>query len=108
MEIQSAFEKVYEAYKISDDKTIFIEGIEYFKIISKQKIGKYETVVIPNDVFYTKGNTLKDEKGNIFTVDSPVTYAFKTKIPEWYMKTVTVMLKDTTSDKIGDYISLVE
>ncbi len=107
MEIQSAFEKVYEAYKISDDKTIFIDGIEYFKIIAKQKIAKYESIVIPTDVFYIKENILKDEKGNIFTVENPATYSFKTKIPEWYIKTVTVMLKDTTIDKIGDYVSLV-
>lgn len=108
MEIQSAFEKVYEAYKISNDKTIFIDGIEYFKIIEKQKIGEYESIVIPIDVFYTKGNILKDEKGNKFTVDNPATYSFKTKIPEWYIKTATVMLKDTTIYKIGDYVSLVE
>ena len=36
------------------------------------------------------------------------TYSFKTKIPEWYIKTATVMLKDTTIYKIGDYVSLVE
>ena len=37
MEIQSAFEKVYETYKISNDKTMFIDGIEYFKIIENKK-----------------------------------------------------------------------
>lgn len=108
MEIQLAFEKVYETYKISNDKTIFIDGIEYFKIIEKQKIGECESIVIPIDVFYTKGNVLKDEKGNKFTVDNPATYSFKTKIPEWYIKAVTVILKDNTICKIGDYVSLVE
>ena len=51
---------------------------------------------------------LKDEKGNKFTVDNPATYSFKTKIPEWYIKTATVMLKDTTTYKIGDYVSLLK
>ena len=40
MEIQPTFEKVYEAYKMSNDKVTLIDGIPYFKIIEKQKIGK--------------------------------------------------------------------
>ena len=59
-----------------------------------------ECIVILIDVFYIEGN--------IFTVESPATYSFKTKISEWYIKTVTVMLKDTMLDKMGDYVSLVE
>ncbi len=108
MDKQSTMEKIYEAYKSSSDKIITIDGVEYFKIIEKSKIGNYEIIVIPMDIFHAKGNILKDEKGNIFSIGNPSTYSFRDRIPEWYFKTASVLLKDISIDKIGNYVTLVE
>ena len=108
MEKQSNFEKIYKSYKMSSDKVLIINGVEYFKIIEKNKVDNYQIIVIPMNVFYAKGNRLKDEKGNIFTVGNPATYSFREDIPKWYIETASVMLKDTTIDKIGDYVALAE
>lgn len=106
--METNFEKVYEAYKVSNNKVIIINGVEYFRIIEKNKICNYQMIVIPNNIFSTVGNRLKDEMGNIFTVGNPVHYSFKDRIPEWYLKTVSVMVKDTTINKIGEYVTLVK
>ena len=102
------FEKIYETYKSNNDNVIVIDGIKYFKIIEKYDVCGFQIIAIPNDVLNTAGNMLKDDLGNIFTIGNPVHYKFKDNIPEWYFETSHVMLKDTTVDKIGEYITLVQ
>lgn len=102
------FEKIYETYKSSNDKVIVIDEVKYFKIIEKYDVCGFQIIAIPNDVLNTAGNILKDDLGNIFTIGNPVHYTFKDNIPEWYFETSHVTLKDTTVDKIGEYITLVQ
>lgn len=108
MDKQLTFEKVYEAYISSKDNVMLIDGVKYFKIIEKNKIGNHQIIVIPIDVFHAKGNIMKDEKGNVFTIRNLATYSFRNNIPDWYLKTASVVLKDIAIDKIGDYVTLVE
>ena len=108
MDKQPTFEKVYEAYKSSRDKVMLIDGVKYFKIIEKNKIGNLQIIVIPIDVFCAKGNIMKDEKENVFTVVNLATYLFSDNIPDCYLKTASVVLKDIAIDKIADYVTLVE
>ena len=108
MDKQKNFAEIYEAYKADGDKVIVIEGVEYFKVIQKKKVNVYEIIALPNEVFYTKGDVLIDELGNKFTVGSPVHFSFKGEIPEWYLKTVSVVIRDMSIKDIGDYVSLVQ
>lgn len=108
MDKQLTFEEVYEAYKNSRDKVMLIDGVKYFKIIEKHKIYNHQIIIIPIDALCAKGNIIKDEKGNVFTVENLATYSFRNNIPDWYLKTVSVVLRDIAIDKIGDYVTLVE
>ncbi|MBO5338049.1 MAG: hypothetical protein J6A94_13075 [Lachnospiraceae bacterium] len=60
------------------------------------------------EVFIEIGNILRDELGNIFEVGSPTHYSFKGEIPEWYLETVSLILKGIKIDKVGDYVRLAK
>lgn len=108
MQNKSNFTKLYENYKRKDDKVLMIEGERYFKIIKKEKIVGLEIITLPNEVFDYFGNTLKDECGNIFQVGNAVHFSFRNEIPEWYLKTVSVVLKNITISELGEYVHFIK
>jgi len=108
MQIRRKFIDVYEEYKMREDKVIVLNGEKYFRIIEKSKVAGFEIIALPNEVFIEKGNILRDELGNIFEVGSPTHCSFKGEIPEWYLETVSLILKGIKIDKVGDYVRLVK
>lgn len=97
-------DELYNEYKNRNDKIITLEGKKYFKIIEVSRIAGFTVIVLPNVALEGKGNTFQDEKGNIFHVGSPAHYSFKEKIPEWYLETVSLIVKDINRDELGDYV----
>ena len=87
-------EDVFNEYKLSEDKELIIDDEVYYKIIDIYKIAKYNLIMLPNEIFRKKGSFLKDEKGNVFEIDSPMHCSFVGVVPEWYMKSLTYIIKD--------------
>ncbi len=107
MKGKTNFDEIYETYKLDIDKVKFIDGVKYFRIIDKNKIHHYQIIALPKEVFNISGNTLRDDKGNKFTVGSPVHYSFRGKVPNWYLETTHVLLDGISIDEIGEYVTLI-
>lgn len=106
MQSRRNIEDLYEEYKLRQDKEKDINGEKYFRIITKEKVAGLEIIVLPNEVFNKPGNALKDELGNVFQVGNPAHMSFRGEIPEWYLRTVSLVVQDVSINEIGEYVHL--
>ena len=49
---------------------------------------------------------IKDELGNVFQVGNPAHMSFRGEIPEWYLRTVSLVVQDVSINEIGEYVHL--
>ena len=100
----------YELYNKSDDKIIYLEGLAYYKIISKSKLSIKEGLImvcLPIEIFRNEAvKSFVDENGRIFKIGDSAHFSFKETIPIWYYNTLTVSLEGVhETDEIGEYLT---
>ncbi len=106
MQNKESFEVLYEEYKLRDDNIKEIDGETYFRIIKKDRVAGFDLIVLPNEVFGQVGNTFKDELGNVFQVGNPAHMSFRGEIPEWYLRTIWLVVQGISIKGIGEYVHL--
>ena len=108
---KSDMEIAYENYLQSDDIEVEIDGVKFYKIITKEKVPVRDgivTICVSRKMFIgNENNTILDENGKKFSISSPAFYSFRGEIPRWYLDTFTVVVNDISEENdIGSYITL--
>ena len=114
MEMIMTVEDAYKEYLASNDKTVIIDGEEYYKVVfiahfNDSRLGNFVHIVLHSDMFQpeVKFNKIKDEKDNIYKLSGPEMIHFDDAIPEWYFKCWSFFIIDSESDSltqdIGNY-----
>ncbi len=97
----------YEEYKNDPDKTITIDGCIYYKIIYRCEFyhkEPYSLIVFIDSIEGLQLNDiLVDENNHEYTIKGFEMISF-TKIPEWYPRTVPMLITGTTYN-IGNYLT---
>ncbi len=112
-EEKSEMDIIYEQYLERDDIKVEIDGRVYYRIIHKDKLsinGGLVLVMVPWELF--AGGNIKqmivDENENTVEFGSVAHYSFRRPIPQWYLKAVTLDVKNIKDmDEIGDYLALL-
>ena len=110
----SEIELLYDEYLKRDDLIIIQDDKEYYRIVRKYRIsclGGIVNITVPRTVFKNARDNLKlmDENGSVFSAGASVHFSFRGGIPQWYLETVTISLKEITDiELIGNYISELE
>ena len=106
---KKSIQELYEEYITDPEGIIEVDGLIYYRIIQLVQIqaGKIITVVaLDTKMNLRMGDTLIDEKGNLFTVKGFEMIRLNSDtFPEWYLKINFVSITGDI-ENIGDYLAL--
>ncbi len=108
-------EEQYEEYKNAPDKTIVINGVQYFKAVSTEQLTLHGepvySLVLPYSMFDRKGNKnrIVDQHGHIFDLAGPTHIHFIGEIPQWYFECGSFLIRDfdCSETEIGEYFAVI-
>lgn len=108
---KSQMEILYDNYLKSDNQSIEKDGVTFYRLIKKEKVkikGGMVLITVPIQAVDNINDTYCDENGKHIIMDLPVHMSFRDEIPEWYVRTVTLPVKNISEiSEIGDYIGMI-
>lgn len=106
---KKSIQELYEEYITDPEGIIEVDGLIYYRIIQLVQIqaGKIISVVaLDTKMNLRMGDTLIDEKGNLFTIKGFEMIRLNSdSFPEWYLKISFVSITGDI-ENIGDYLAL--
>lgn len=106
---KKSIQELYEEYITDPEGIIEVDGLTYYRIIQLVQIQARKiisVVALDTKMNLRMGDTLIDEKGNLFTVKGFEMIRLNSdSFPEWYLKISFVSITGDI-ENIGDYLAL--
>ena len=106
MNEKSEMEILYEQYQRDTKRFREKDNIVFYKIINKSCFAGKVLVTVPGEAVYRISDSYRDENGKRLIFEEPVHIRFGGgEIPDWYVETVTLPVKDISDIyEIGEYL----